>query len=463
MNGIVHPCSHPEDRPAPRDEEEMMLEIFKYTDRVVNMVRPRKVLVIAVGMFAPMNQQRSRRFRSAQEAKEKEAAKAELRTLLQQQGSDTAITSSEDAVKKAFDSNSITPGTPFMDILATSLRYWCAYKLNTDAAWANLKVIISDATVPGEGEHKIMDFVRSQRAYLNRNMEGQPTVYGGYVTRDGHIDLGRAQVIMDGLAKQEDAIFKRRKQQEDRHAAFEEPSPTTPNIGSIDTGSRPVPPPLEGPVDTVRLWEEGYADRYYEQKFQASPRDVAFRNKVAQAYVEGLSWVLLYYFQGCPSWDCEIIDFYPEEFEIDLNGKKMAWQGVALLPFIEMPRLLTAVEQRYPLLSPEDADRNKLGKVVLLLSDANSSLYSDITSRVEKLDDYLPHGCLEYPLQRKAMPSLEYDRSLVVGYELSHSAQSHKSMLLRGVEMPKPYLNRGDIETLKGHSTPLDAATEVPR
>jgi 5'-3' exoribonuclease 2 len=50
MNGIVHPCSHPEDRPAPETEEEMMLEIFKYTERVVNMVRPRKLLMIAVGM-----------------------------------------------------------------------------------------------------------------------------------------------------------------------------------------------------------------------------------------------------------------------------------------------------------------------------------------------------------------------------------------------------------------------------
>lgn len=50
MNGIVHPCSHPEDKPAPKDEEEMMLEVFKYTDRVVNMVRPRKILMIAVGM-----------------------------------------------------------------------------------------------------------------------------------------------------------------------------------------------------------------------------------------------------------------------------------------------------------------------------------------------------------------------------------------------------------------------------
>ena len=50
MNGIVHPCSHPEDRPAPETEEEMMLAVFKYTDRVVNMVRPRKLLMIAVGM-----------------------------------------------------------------------------------------------------------------------------------------------------------------------------------------------------------------------------------------------------------------------------------------------------------------------------------------------------------------------------------------------------------------------------
>lgn len=50
MNGIVHPCSHPEDRPAPETEEEMMLEVFKYTERVVNIVRPRKLLMIAVGM-----------------------------------------------------------------------------------------------------------------------------------------------------------------------------------------------------------------------------------------------------------------------------------------------------------------------------------------------------------------------------------------------------------------------------
>jgi hypothetical protein len=51
MNGIVHPCTHPEGRPAPETEEEMMVEVFKYTERVVNMARPRKVLMMAIGEF----------------------------------------------------------------------------------------------------------------------------------------------------------------------------------------------------------------------------------------------------------------------------------------------------------------------------------------------------------------------------------------------------------------------------
>jgi 5'-3' exoribonuclease 2 len=53
FNGIVHPCSHPENKPPPATESEMMMEIFKYTDRVVNMVRPRKLLMIAIGMLKP--------------------------------------------------------------------------------------------------------------------------------------------------------------------------------------------------------------------------------------------------------------------------------------------------------------------------------------------------------------------------------------------------------------------------
>ena len=169
MNGIVHPCSHPEDRPPPANEEEMMIAIFEYTDRVVKMVRPRKLLMIAVDGVAPrakMNQQRSRRFRSAQEAAEKDQATEEFHALLKSQGRGDEVEGDGEGgkPKKTWDSNSITPGTPFMALLAECLRYWVSYKASTDPAWEKLKVIISDATVPGEGEHKIMNFVRSQRS-----------------------------------------------------------------------------------------------------------------------------------------------------------------------------------------------------------------------------------------------------------------------------------------------------------
>lgn len=39
-----------------------------------------------------------------------------------------------------------------------------------------------------------------------------------------------------------------------------------------------------------------------------------------------------------------IYDFYPSDFEIDLNGKKFAYQGVALLPFVDETRLLDALK-----------------------------------------------------------------------------------------------------------------------
>lgn len=52
----------------------------------------------------------------------------------------------------------------------------------------------------------------------------------------------------------------------------------------------------------MRLWEDGFKDRYYESKFDASADDLAFRNNVALQYVRGLCWVLRYYYQGCASW-----------------------------------------------------------------------------------------------------------------------------------------------------------------
>ncbi|KAK7518312.1 exoribonuclease 2 [Phyllosticta citriasiana] len=821
MNGIVHPCSHPEDKPAPETEEEMMLEVFKYTERVVNMVRPRKILMIAVDGVAPrakMNQQRSRRFRAAQDAKQKDEDQAEFMKMLKSKRETSGEEGvHEEIVKKTWDSNSITPGTPFMDILAKSLRYWCAYKLNTDPAWEMLKVIISDATVPGEGEHKIMEFVRSQRrsqghdpntrhvmygldadlimlglathephfrilredvffqdskartckicgqtghyadqckgeikvkqdehdikqapvaekpfiwlhvsilreylaAELNVRNQGFPfdleralddwvfmcffvgndflphlpsleireggidtliaiwrdclPAMGGYVTKDGHVDLKKAQIILQGLAKQEDAIFKRRKVSEDKRernfqrrkeredairARMEAGGRKRPRVSNEGFGNGPNPPsagkggrkketaedfinnvplftpgelqskearsmthenfvnrkamfqanqatanqanksaaamlkeslkkppgqapessngamdvestsaipggdsttsPLgkrkaetqevegaetpgqetpatltadEPPEDTVRLWEDGYADRYYEQKFHVDPSDHEFRHKVARDYTEGLAWVLLYYFQGCASWtwyyphhyapfaadfvdigdmeikfdkgkpfkpyeqlmgvlpaasnhaipevfrplmtdeDSDIVDFYPEDFVVDLNGQKVAWKGVALLPFIDEERLLKAMGTKYPLLTAEEHARNEFGKDVLLFSTSHP-LYEEVakvfyskkqdqtkhkldplvsqglSGKVEKNEDYLPESALVFPLETKGMPDLDEDKSISVHYEMPKSSNVHKSMLLRGVEFPPPALDSADVQTI---------------
>jgi 5'-3' exoribonuclease 2 len=60
--------------------------------------------------------------------------------------------------------------------------------------------------------------------------------------------------------------------------------------------------------------------------------------------------------------DSPIIDFYPETFEIDMNGKKMIWQGVALLPFIDEHRLLEAMAGPYKKLTEDQIRRNDWGK-----------------------------------------------------------------------------------------------------
>lgn len=769
MNGIVHPCSHPEHKPAPATEDEMFLDIFTYTDRVLLMARPRKVLMIAVDGVAPrakMNQQRARRFRSAMDAQlkheqlEKELADREARGEI----IDDAV-----KLKTAWDSNAITPGTPFMDRLAQALRYWTAYKLSSDPGWANLQVIISDATVPGEGEHKLMSFIRLQRLDPQYDPNTRHCIYGldadliflglathephfrvlredvfanqekpllisqqmaldpeqrlsleerdtrkpflwlhvnvlreyleaelynphlpfaydleraiddwvfmcffvgndflphlpsldvrdngidtlvncwkrllpllrDFITCDGRLNLEGVEQLMAALAAKEPYIFQRRHESERRRednnkrrkmdnssyaagqnlskgtdraplsadvnmplmttdgkvvdgfanlsnreivakrdtvaeanmanasaaAEFKKKlannSPQDTGVkrsheecGDTDAGNEEdiivhgddteeageeerlgtCLPDESG--DSVQLWEPGFRTRYYQCKFgcaTASEVDDT-RRQVLRSYLEGISWVLLYYYQGCPSWqwyypyhyapfaadftDCatvvgelgikfslgqpfrpyeqlmsvlpaasghslpavfrdlmsnpnsDIIDFYPVDFKIDMNGKKMSWQGIALLPFIDEQRLLKSVQAMYPLLTDEECDRNTNKQQVLYISRHHphykkflDQLYhSKSCDQIEfkfnrtslggmalPVDGFDDKAIFKFPLAEGEMPDLAYSDFLAVTYAQPPQKYS-KSMLLNGYIPHEKALSHYDVMAMQ--------------
>jgi len=193
MNGIIHPCCHPEDGPAPEDEEHMYENIFLYLDRLFRIVRPKRLVYMAIDGVAPrakMNQQRARRFRAAQEREEMEREQEKLRQDWEAEGRVLPNKS----MSKFFDSNVITPGTNFLHKMSEAIRYYIHDRTTNDPLWQKLKfrVILSDANIPGEGEHKLLEFIRLQR--------GQPT----YDPNLRHCLYGAdADLIMLGLATHE--------------------------------------------------------------------------------------------------------------------------------------------------------------------------------------------------------------------------------------------------------------------
>lgn len=157
MNGVIHYCcqklfkygafaeekkstgDEKNDNGDERDSKRMKIpeptvnqiadEMMRYIDRIVRLVKPQKTLFLAIDGVAPLSkqfQQRSRRYRSS--------------------------------TGSAFDSNSITPGTEFLHALCGNIHRWITRRIQKE--WSNLQVLFSSETVPGEGEHKLVKWVR---------------------------------------------------------------------------------------------------------------------------------------------------------------------------------------------------------------------------------------------------------------------------------------------------------------
>ena len=150
MNGIIHPCSHPSDDPTFRISEEQIFDnVFRYIEFLIQTIKPQKTFFMAVDGCAPrakMNQQRARRFSTAKKAEEDEQRARQRGIVIPDK-------------KDKFDSNTITPGTDFMDRLDNALRYYVQRRISeNDEVWTKPEIIYSGHQTPGEGEHKIADY-----------------------------------------------------------------------------------------------------------------------------------------------------------------------------------------------------------------------------------------------------------------------------------------------------------------
>lgn len=795
MNGIIHPCTHPEDRPPPETEEQMFEAIFDYIDRIFSIVRPRKLLYMAIDGVAPrakINQQRSRRFRSAKEAEEKRLIAEQIKDEWDKMGLKVSE-EGDDNSHLPFDSNVITPGTPFMTRLAVALRSYVNKRVADNPGWKDIAVIFSDASVPGEGEHKIAEYIRRERAEVDYNPNLRHVMYGldadlimlalathevsftilreevfpkrggqrqgesqrqkdhgndrvprqidsvivaqaekagfstraqlggkkpfhflhvnilreyldyefktdieneiiaarktsdiaydlesviddfvflcffvgndflphlptldiregaidflielykthlphiGYLTSSqGHVDFTRVRKLLGFVGQKEDEIFKERVQKEQQaaeRAAREkaqkkdieasktgEPTASTrlpkspgpakrtgaekdkgyqeaafsmrtielgrkgpAKIGSGEasaaaaaalkarlqkmegkgatqykkrklegvehrqnsteistdesaTGNSGIRKELPAVVktvaefreattqrlrernvlevfDTIKLGEEGWKERYYKQKFGWGPEHISEKMTLLRKYIEGLQWVMKYYYVGCMSWgwyypyhyapfasdlvDCDltfdeivfelgkpfepfsqlqavmpassgklvlpkcysdlmtnpsspILDYYPEDFELDLNGKRFAWQGVALLPFIDERRLNAALTPLQGLLTEEEKERNSFGETCVMvhrntpLGKLRSNKESEDGSDLKRIPVEASWGQL---FGKTSYPLIKYGGTKCMVYTLIFHLpkfKPHRSQLLSAADVPSPVLN----------------------
>lgn len=781
MNGIIHPCTHPEDSAPPTCEEEMFANVFAYVDRIFSIVRPRKLIYMAIDGVAPrakINQQRSRRFRSAREAEEKRRLEYELRDEWDKQG--LAVVEDEEEEEKGmpFDSNVITPGTPFMTRLSVALRGYLDDRIANTPGWKDVVVIFSDSSVPGEGEHKIAEYIRRERAETDYDPNIKHVMYGldadlimlalathevnftilreevfpkrrgqkhnndaarsqamqndrepkqintimaekaaelglktraelggkkpfhflhvnilreyldyefktdieneivaagksdeigfnlervlddfvflcffvgndflphlptldiregaidflmelyksqlpqiGYLTSSqGEVDFNRVRQLLFLVGEKEDQIFKERaekeqrqtermaREKEEKEAAKaattngdskkdEETAPKSPKargkrahqskhqgyqdavftMATIELGQREAPSldarmnrkrqktehtstdfamvtgdgdgdesdkndakknKTEMPVvkkskteykealqqrirqrnelevvDNIKLGEVGWKDRYYLKKFGWGPEHREQKIMLLRKYIEGLQWVMKYYYVGCVSWgwyypyhyapfasdlvDCDvnaedmkfeigkpfqpfsqlqavmpassgklvlpkcysdlmtdpnspIIDYYPENFELDLNGKRFAWQGVALLPFIDEGRLNAALSPLQNLLTEEEKERNSFGECCVVLhrdsalGQARSKKESEDGSELKRVPVEAAFGQL---FGKTSYPLTKYGGNKSVVFTLTFELlkfKPHSSQLLPAAIPPRAVLN----------------------
>lgn len=136
-------------------ESGMMKRIISYMDFLINYVKPKNKIFIAVDGVAPlakMNQQRKRRFKSVYDNKLKEEIDAKYNKQAYIKWSNSVI----------------TPGTKFMERLHNKIIEWI------NAKKFKQQIIYSSYHTIGEGEHKILQDIKK----TNNKNNNASVIYG---------------------------------------------------------------------------------------------------------------------------------------------------------------------------------------------------------------------------------------------------------------------------------------------
>ena len=127
LNCLIHPCCR-----GKTDETEMIETIVSEIQRLIDYVNPSDLIYIAIDGIAPkgkIKQQRMRLFKKAIETKYSD--------------------------EQSWDTNAISPGTFFMKRLNNVLKEFI--KKNPK------NIMLSDSDERGEGEHKILRYIRNNK------------------------------------------------------------------------------------------------------------------------------------------------------------------------------------------------------------------------------------------------------------------------------------------------------------
>lgn len=128
--------------------EEIWASIFTAIELLLQMTKPRRLVYIAINGVLPVAKAVQERNRLYKYIHEVEAFLKNERD------------SGRTVAENWFDASGMTPGTDFMAALAQQIEFFIKWKFASDPNWKDLDVIVSGADVPGEGKHKILNYLR---------------------------------------------------------------------------------------------------------------------------------------------------------------------------------------------------------------------------------------------------------------------------------------------------------------